>query len=75
MDSHRDEYTINPETVRKIKLGTQIWKRLAAKYYMIDGKFIRSDHSWFTSVFVKQGMGCEYEVNEGSKETETHNSS
>ena len=45
MDSHRDEYTINPETVRKIKLGTQIWKRLAAKYYMIDGKFIRSDHS------------------------------
>ena len=39
MDSFRDEYTINPETGRKIKVGSQIWKRLAAKYYMIDGKF------------------------------------
>ena len=39
MDSYRDEYTINPETGRKIKVGTQTWKRLAAKYYMIDGKF------------------------------------
>ena len=39
MDYYRDEYTIKPETGRKIKLGTQTWKRLAAKYYMIDGKF------------------------------------
>ena len=39
MDSFRDEYTINPETGRKIKVGTQTWKRLASKYYMIDGKF------------------------------------
>ena len=39
METHRDEYTINPETGRKIKIGTQTWKRLAAKYYMIDGKF------------------------------------
>ena len=39
MDSYRDEYTINPETGRKIKLGTQTWKRLAATYYMIDEKF------------------------------------
>ena len=39
MDSHRDEYTINPETGRKIKIDSQIWKRLAAKYYMIDGTF------------------------------------
>ena len=39
MDSYRDEYTINPETERKIKLGTQTWKRLASMYYMIDGKF------------------------------------
>ena len=39
MDSYRDEYTINPETGRKIKVGTQTWKRLASKYYMIDGKF------------------------------------
>ena len=55
MDSYRDEYTINPETGRKIKVesqytinpetgrkikvGSQTWKRLAAKYYMIDGKF------------------------------------
>ena len=39
MDSHRDEYTINPETGRKIKIGTPTWKRLATKYYMIIGKF------------------------------------
>ena len=39
MDTHCDEYTINPENGRKIKIDTQIWKRLAAKYYMIDGKF------------------------------------
>ena len=39
MDSHRDEYAINPETGRKIKIGTPIWKQLATKYYMIDGKF------------------------------------
>ena len=39
MDSHRDEYTINPETGRKIKIDTPTWKRLAAKYYMIDRKF------------------------------------
>ena len=39
MDSYRDEYTINPETGRKIKLGTQTWKRLASKYYTIDRKF------------------------------------
>ena len=39
MDTHRDEYTINPETGRKIKIGSQTWKRLAAKYYMIDGAF------------------------------------
>ena len=40
MDSHRDQYTINPETGRKVKIDTPTWKRLAAKYYMIDGKFI-----------------------------------
>ena len=40
MDSHRDQYTINPETGRKIKIDSQIGKRLATKYYMIDGKFI-----------------------------------
>ena len=39
MDSYGDEYTINSKTGRKIKVGTQTWKRLAAKYYMIDGKF------------------------------------
>ena len=39
MDTDRDEYTINPEIGRKIKIGTQTWKRLASKYYMIDGKF------------------------------------
>ena len=39
MDSHGDKYTINPETGRKIKIGTPICKRLAAKYYMIDWKF------------------------------------
>ena len=40
MDSHRDEFTINPEMGRKIKIGCQIWKRLAAKSCMIDRKFI-----------------------------------
>ena len=39
MDTYRDEYTINPETGRKIKIGTQTWKRLATKCYMIDRKF------------------------------------
>ena len=39
MDSYHDEYTINPEIGRKIKLGTQIWKRLASKYYTIDREF------------------------------------
>ena len=39
MDSHRDEYTINPEIGRKIKIDSLTRKRLAAKYYMIDGKF------------------------------------
>ena len=39
MDSYRDEYNINPETGRKIKVGSQTWKRLASKYYMVDGKF------------------------------------
>ena len=39
MDTHRDEYTINHETGRKIKIDSPIWKRLAAKYYMMDGKF------------------------------------
>lgn len=39
MDSYRDEYTINPETGRKINVGTQTCKRLAAKYYMIDEEF------------------------------------
>ena len=39
MDFYRNGYTINPETGRKIKLGTQTWKRLASKYYMMDGTF------------------------------------
>ena len=39
MDSHRDDYTINPETGRKIKIDSPTWKRLAAKYNMIDGTF------------------------------------
>ena len=39
MDTHRDQYTINPETGRKIKIGSPTWKRFAAKYYMIDRKF------------------------------------
>ena len=39
MDTHRDKYTINSETERKIKICTPTWKRLAVKYYMIDGTF------------------------------------
>ena len=36
---NQNRYTINPETRWKIKVGTQTWKRLATKYYMIDGSF------------------------------------
>ena len=39
MDSYRVEHTINPETGKQIKIGGPTWKRLAAKYYMVDGKF------------------------------------
>ena len=39
MDTTRDKYTINPQTRRKIKIGTQTWKRLAAKFFMIDRAF------------------------------------
>ena len=52
MDSHRDEYTIDPETGQQIKVGTPTWKRLAAKYYMIDGVFtdqLISDSRTFAS--------------------------
>ena len=42
MKTTRVKYTINPETGRKIKVGTLTWKRLATKYYMIDGAFM--DH-------------------------------
>ena len=34
-------------------MGTLTWKRLAAKYYMIDG-IHRSSHSWFTNL---EGQG------------------
>ena len=40
MNTYRDEYTINIETRRKIKIGSPTWKRLAARYNMIEGKFI-----------------------------------
>ena len=66
MDIHRDEYTINPETGRKTKIGSQ---------ELHDRRDLhRSDHSWFTSVCDKQGVGWEYRVNEGSKKTKTYNS-
>ena len=39
MSSHRDEYTINPETGKQIKIGKSTWKRLVAKYYMIGDTF------------------------------------
>ena len=39
MDSHRDEYTINPETGKQIKIGGPTWKRLAAKYYRVGDTF------------------------------------
>ena len=39
MDTTRVKYTVNPETGQKIKVGTLIWKRLSAKYYMMDGEF------------------------------------
>ena len=39
METTRVKYTINPETGRKIKVGTLTWKRLVAKYYMMDREF------------------------------------
>ena len=39
MDSHRDEYTINPETGKQIKIGGPTWKRLAATYYRVGDTF------------------------------------
>ena len=39
MSSHRDKYTINPETGKQIKIGGPTWKRLAAKYYRIGDTF------------------------------------
>ena len=33
------KYTSNPETGRKVRVGTLSWKRLATKYYMIDRTF------------------------------------
>ena len=52
MDTTHVKYTINPETRRKIKVGTLTGKRLATKYYMIDRAF--TDHvipySWALKV-------------------------
>ena len=39
MDTTRVKYTINHETGQKIKVGILAWKRLATKYYIIDGTF------------------------------------
>ena len=39
MGSHRDKYTINPETGKQIKIGGSTWKRLTAMYYMIGDTF------------------------------------
>ena len=55
MDTHRDQYTINPETGRKIKIGTQTWKRLAAKYYMIDETFTDQVILYSRALKVKDG--------------------
>ena len=33
--SHNDKHTINPEIGKMIKVGSSMWMRLAAKYYMI----------------------------------------
>ena len=40
METTRVKYTINPETGRKIKVGTLSWKQLAAMYYMMDRAFM-----------------------------------
>ena len=39
MSSHRDKYTINPETGKEIKIGGPTWKRLAATYYRVGDTF------------------------------------
>ena len=56
METTRVKYTINPETGRKIKVGTLTWKRLAAKYYIIDGTFTDQVNNDLRSLMVKEDM-------------------
>ena len=56
MDTTRVKYSINPETGRKIKVGTLTWKRLVAKYYIIDGTFIDQVNNDLRSLMVKEDM-------------------
>ena len=65
MNTTRVKYTINPETGQKIKVGTLTWKRLATKYYMIDGAFIDqviSDSRAFTIKKDKERKACKQVV-------------
>ena len=55
MDTTRVKYSINPETGRKIKVGTLTWKRLVAKYYIIDGTFTDQVNNDLRSLMVKDG--------------------
>ena len=65
MDTHRDQYTINPETGRKIKIGTPSWKQLATKYYMIDGKFTDQTNPDTQAYLSNKGLGLT--INEKGK--------
>ena len=56
METTRIKYTINPETGRKTKVGTLTWKRLVAKYYIIDGTFIDQVNNDLRSLMVKEDM-------------------
>ena len=58
METTRVKYTIDPETGRKIKVGTLTWKQLTTKYYMMNGAF--TDHVTPDSrtLKVKEGKAC-----------------
>ena len=58
MNTTRVKYTINPETGRKIKVGTLTWKRLTTKYYMMDGVFILQVIPDSRALKVKEDKEC-----------------
>ena len=58
MGTTRVKYTINPETGRKIKVGTLTWKRLVTKYYMMDRVFTDQVIPGSRALNVKEDKAC-----------------